>query len=434
LIWLAEQLLPLALWHSVSRVGAVCALSLATPVLAASDHWSGDGSNADNERLQPGIYPAAPVLTDGALLREPFDPFFDIDWSTALRGTYTKATDGERFDVHLVPTISFDHQGSRSAINITSSAEIVRPQDEKIDVSALRLSLSSGYQLDSVTALAANGSFSFSQDIAGTPGLDDNIAIAPETITGSVDLGLTRQFGKFNVGVTGAVQRSVYGDTIRTDGTMTDNSDQDVWSVDSGLRVGFQATPIFEIFGQAGLGREVFDQPSSVLLVKTDATDATIEGGVTGRWNGILEATASTGLNLRRFDEASLGEFTTQLYDARVKFTPDPTWQFDAGFSTIVAPPGPNSSGTSRVEYVADFGVGYTVNSWLALRAQASWNRAQFTGSSETERGYSWGLGADYKVNAHTAVTADYDYANSTSSADGVEDAHRVSMGVTLSR
>jgi len=29
-------------------------------------------------------------------LREPYDPFFDVDWSVALRGSYTKATSGER--------------------------------------------------------------------------------------------------------------------------------------------------------------------------------------------------------------------------------------------------------------------------------------------------------------------------------------------------
>ncbi|RYG30008.1 MAG: hypothetical protein EON93_15620 [Burkholderiales bacterium] len=430
----AERTLPLGVRHLFWQKGALCILCLATPALAASDHLSGDGSGADNERLQAGVYPSEPVLLSDDGLREPFDPYFDIDWSTALRGTYTKGTRGERFDTRLVPTITLDHQGSRSAVNFTSSAEIVRPQDGKIDISALRLNLTSGYQLDSVTAATANANFSQTQDIAGTPGVASNIAIPPETLSGGFDLGLTRQFGKFRVGVTGAAQRTVYGDTTQTDGVIVDNSDQDVWALDSGLRVGFQATPIFEIFGQAGLGRDAFDQPSSVLLVKTDATDATIEGGVTGRWNNILEATVSTGLNLRRFDEASLGEFTTQLYDASVTFSPDPTWDFTAGFSTIVAPPGPQSSGTSRVEYAADLDVAYTVNSWLALRAKADWSTARFTNSPETERGYGWGMGADYNVNAHTALTADYSYKKSTSSLEGPEDAHTVAMGVTLSR
>lgn len=414
--------------------GALCALCLASPAVAGSDHRSGDGSEGDNERLLGGVYPSAPVLASDDWLREPYAPFFDIDWSTALRGTFINGTRGERFDVRLVPTITFDHQGSRSAINFTSSAEIVRPQEGSIDVSSLRLNLASEYQLDSVTALTLDGNLALTQAIAGTPDVASNIAVAPETLSGGLAIGAKRQFGKFNVGLTGAAQRTVYGETTQTDGVIVSNSDQDVWALDSGLRIGFQATPIFEVFGQAGLGRDVFDEASKSLLLKTDATDATIEGGVTGRWNSVLQATVSTGLNLRRFDEDALGEFTTQLYDASVTFSPDPTWDFTAGFSTIVAPPGPNNSGTSRVEYAANLDAAYEVNSWLALRAQADWNTARFTGSTETEHGYGWGVGADYNVNAHTALTADYGYKKLTSSLDGPESAHTMTLGVTLSR
>jgi hypothetical protein len=402
--------------------------------MAASDHSSGDGSDADNDRLLPGQYPADPVLENGDWLREPYDPFFDVDWSVALRGTYTKSTSGDRFDVRLVPTISLDHQGTRSAINFTGSAEIVRPTDGQIDVSALRLGLSTGYALDSVTSLTANGNLSVTREVAGTPGIASNIAIAPQTISGGVELGVTRQFGKFNVGVTGAVDRDIYGQTTLTDGSVVDNSEQNVWSLDAGLRVGFQATPIFEVFGQAGLGRDVFDLPSSVLLVKPDATTASLQGGVVGRWNETLEATASTGVVLRRFDDASLGEVSAQLYDARVTFTPDPTWRMTTGFTTKVGPPGPNAGGTTRIEYGADAEIAYTVNSWLALRALADWSTARFEGSAATETGYGWGAGADYNVNAHTAVTADYGYDYSDSTVNGVQDAHQVTVGITVSR
>lgn len=412
----------------------LCMACAITPVLAASDHSTGDGSVADNVRLVPGVYPAQPVLASADSLREPYDPFFDIDWSTALRGTYTNSTSGKRFDIRLVPTVTLTHQGTRSAIGFTGTAEVVRPVDGEIDVSALRLGLSSGYALDSVTALTANGNFSLTQEIAGTPDVSPTIEDPPQTLSGGIDLGVKRQFGKFNVGITGAAQRTVYGRTTLNDGTEIDNGDQDFWALDTALRVGFQATPIFEVFGQAGLGRDLFDQPSSVLLVKTDATDGAIEGGITGRWNSMLAATVSTGIALRRFDEASLGEFSTQLYDASIIFTPDPTWRFVGGFSTIVAPPGANNAGTSRVEYVANAEVGYTVNSWLALRAMADWNRVRFEGSSESEQGHGWGVGADYTFNSHYALNADYDYDHSDSTIDGVQDAHRITMGITLSR
>lgn len=418
--------------HAIWQLGAVFALSLAAPAMAASDHDPGDGSGTDNERLLPGLYPAQPVLSDSS--GEPFDPFFDVDWSVALRGSYTRSSSGERFDTRLVPSVSLEHLGSRSAVKFTGGAEVVRPLDGPIDVTALRLELSTGYALDSVTRLTAIGNLSVTQAVAGTPGLASNIAIAPQTLTGGMELGATRDFGRFNVGVTGAVQRSVYGPTTLTDASVTDNGEQNLWSLDAGLRVGFHATPIFEVFGRAGIGRDLFDQPSAALLTKADATTATLEGGVTGRWNEVLEATASTGVALRRFDDSSLGEVSAQLYGAEVNFTPDPTWRFTAGFATRVEPPGPNAGGTTRIGYAANAEVGYTVNSWLALRAMAEWNHARFTGNANTETGHGWGAGADYSVNAHTSVTADYGYDYSESTANGTQDAHQVTVGITVSR
>ncbi|MBE0580971.1 outer membrane beta-barrel protein [Devosia sp.] len=425
-------------WRQTARhagAAALCTLCLALPALAASDHSLGDGSDTDNERLLPGVYPSEPVLDSGEWLREPYDPFFDVDWSVALRGSYTKATSGERFDILLVPTIGLEHIGSRSAINFDASAEIVRPSDGgNISVTGLRLGLQTGYDLDSVTRLTGNGSLSLTQATAGSPGLASNIAIAPQTISGGGDIGVTRQFGRFNVGVTGAAQRHVFGPTSLTSGVVTDNSEQNYWALDAGLRVGLQATPIFEVFGQAGVGRDIFDLPSTAFMAYPNASDATLKAGVTGRWSTILEATASAGVGLRRFDAAGLGEVVTQLYDASVTFTPDPTWRMTAGFATTISPPGPNGGGTTKVDYAATAEVAYTVNSWLALRALADWNSARFVGSANTETGYGLGAGADYKVNAHTALSADYDYDHSESSSNGVRDAHRVTVGITLSR
>jgi len=413
-------------WASAT---ALCALCLAAPAIAGSDLASGDGSAADNERLLPDIYPTDPVLANGDWLREPYDPFFDVDWSVALRGTYTKATAGERFDIRLVPNVTLEHIGSRSAISLDASTEITRPSEGgNIDIGALRLGLQTGYDLDSVTRLTANGNLVLTQPTPGTPGLASNIAIAPQSLSGGADVGITRQFGRFNIGLTGAAQRNIYGPTTLTDATVIDNWDQNYTSLDTGLRIGFEATPIFEVFGTAGLGRDIFDQAGS------NAADATLRGGITGRWNGILEATLSTGVGLRSFDDAGLADVVTQLYDAQVTFTPDPTWRMTAGFATTVAPPGPDAGGTTRVDYTANAEVAYTVNSWLALRALADWNATRFAGSANTETGYGLGAGADYKVNAHTALTADYGFDHSDSSTSGTQEAHRVTVGITLSR
>tara|TARA_R110002020_G_scaffold14225_4_gene50375 strand:- start:4788 stop:6035 length:1248 start_codon:yes stop_codon:yes gene_type:complete len=415
----------------VATIGCLC---LTAPTLGQSLDLTGDGTGTDNDRLVPGRYPADPVLSSGAGLREPYDPAFDLDWSLALRGTFTKATSGERFDIRAVPSVSIEQVGTRSTLKAGASAEVTRPSSGAIDVNGLRLSGATDYAVDRDTTLTAVGRFSLTRAVAGTPGVASTIAIAPQNLTGGGDLGVTRQFGKFNIGITGSADRYAYGTTTLTSGAVVDNADENVWALEAGLRAGFQVTPIFEVFGRTGLGRNEFDRPSASLGLKPNATTASLEAGVTGRWSDILEATASTGITMRRFDAASLGEVSAQTYDAQISFQPDPTLRLTTGFATTVAPPGPNGAGTTRIGYAANAELAYTVNSWLALRALADWNRASFVGSPATESGYGWGLGGDYKLNAHTALTADYNYDQSETSASGIQDAHQVVFGVTLAR
>ena len=411
----------------------LCLLSPVLPAQAASDHSSGDGSDVTNERLLPNVYPAEPVLPSSAGVGEPAHPFFNVDWATTLRGTYTNSTEEETFDIRFVPSFALEHEGSRSTLGVSGELELIRPSDtDQVDVSGLRLNLEGGYALDNVTALTGSAELSYSQEPASTPGIANNIATPPETLFGSINGGLTRQFGKFNVGVTGAVSRSLYGPTERVDGTIEDNEDDNYWTLDGGLRVGFQVTPIFEVFGEGNLGRDLFAEQAD--LATRDATDSSITAGLVGRWNETLEASVATGVALRRFDDESLEEVTAQLFEAGVTYTPNSTWRLTGALGTDVQPSGPDSSGSTRVQYTASADLGYTVNSWLALRALADWHTARFEGSAETETGYGLGAGADYRVNAHTSVTADYGYAKSTSTVDGSEKSHQVSVGLTLRR
>lgn len=402
---------------------------MAAPVLV-----HGDGSHADNARLLPDLYPDAfdPLPAD-TQLREPYDLAFDVNWAVSLRGAYQRDRLGDHFEVLLVPGVGLRRQSARSALDIDASADILQPINGPASVSGLRLGLGTRYDLDGATQLTGNANLTLTTPTPGTPGQASTIASGLQRVSGGVDLGITRQLGRFSVGLTGALNRTVYGQTRWVDSSVVENGDRNVWALDSGLRIGFQATPIFEVFGKAGLGRDMFDQPSTTLLVRTDATAARLEAGVKGQWNNILEAEISAGIGWRRFDAASLSEVRTNLYDASVSFTPDPTWKMTAGFSTTVEPSGPNGSGTARIGYSAQGTIDYTINSWLALNGLANWRTASFAGSTDTESGYGYGLGANYKVSGHTAVSADYAYDHADTTGTGPEDSHRVTMGITLS-
>ncbi|HTM79035.1 MAG TPA: hypothetical protein VL133_15595, partial [Devosia sp.] len=97
--------MPLRSFRHIGQISAaslLCALVFGGSAVAQTTLGNGDGSDTDNFRLKPGVYPAVPLdplPADFGGLREHYDPYFNIDWSVAMRGAYTKTGDGERFDV-----------------------------------------------------------------------------------------------------------------------------------------------------------------------------------------------------------------------------------------------------------------------------------------------------------------------------------------------
>ncbi|MBB4052361.1 hypothetical protein GGR20_002004 [Devosia subaequoris] len=392
-----------------------------------------DETSLREDRLTPGLYPAAPVPDKFAVPNEPGHPPFEVDWSIGLKGSYSNGTSGERFITTLNPAVSAIHQGVRTDLVLEGAAELARDTDGTLGATALDLDVSGTTRIDRDTTASGGASLSLSRDLPSAPGLDPVIIEPPLSVTGSINGGIDRQLGKFNLGLDGTIARTVYGPTRRSDTGVTDNSSQNVWEGDASLRLGLQATPIIEVFAEAGLGRDWYDQAGAG-GTKADATSRTLRAGLAGQWNGLVSASASIGVGHHDFDDGSLSDITTRLYDASITYSPDPTLNLSAALATTVEPTGTDSTGTARVAHTATARFDYTVNSWLRLRASADWARSWLEGSAETEQRHGAGLGADYKVNAHTAVSADYGYAHRDNSASGVRESHTVSLGVTVRR
>ena len=400
---------------------ALCQSALADPAI-------------DDERLRAGVYPAAPA-PERFVPAETAHPPFDLQWSIGLKGTYTNATTGNSFSGVLEPSFTATHEGVRTDIVVDGKAQIARDwqNGENIEMPSLRLGVSATTMLDSQTTASGDAVLTLDQELRSDPGLDPLIIEPPQVLAGSVGAGIDRSFGRFNLALRGDLERTLYGPTTRSDTGRTDNSGQDLWELDSTLRLGFEATPIIEVFTEASLGRDLFDREPAQ-GPKRDATAMALRGGIAGSWNGVLAASASAGYGYHDFDAEQFGDVGTQLYDASVTFTPDETISLAAGLRTSIDPAGADSDGTARISTVATADLSYVVNSRLRLRASADWGHWRLTGSSETEEWRGAGVGADYKFNSRTALSADYGYEQRENSDSGAQDSHTVSLGVTLQR
>jgi len=414
---------------------AIVGLAVAGARPGLAGPLDGGGDFADTERLRPGIYPAAPVPPDFAVPGEPGHNPLDIDWSVGLRGSFTHATTGDSFVTTLTPQASGTYEGRRGTLAFEGSAAIARVDgSNELALGSAAFAVDGRLALDRLTTLTGRAALEHARTLPGTPGLDPLLLQPAGESAGTLELGVERRFGQFKLGAEGSLARRLYGDSVRADTGTTSNADQDHWSTAARLRLGYQMTPIFEVFGEAGLGREMFDHPNTRLGQRLDATDRTVRAGVSGNWNDVLSASVSVGVGERQFDAAGLDRVTTQLYDASVTFRPTSTLALTAGLASAIAPPGSDGAGTAKIEHSAEAGVDYDVNSWLRLRASADWTASRQVGGPETETRYGLGAGADYRVNRHTELSADYDYGHRDNSSSGTLDSHTISVGITLRR
>lgn len=413
---------------------AFAVLTGGLPVLAGEFNPMGDGSGANN----------ADLLDDGAggcencVLDTPPDewdaPFFDLDWSLALRGAYVRDKDGERFEMLAVPSVTLTHQTMRGGYEISADAEFSRSSLDVTRIAALRAAVAADYELDTLTSISGKLGLSLTQASPGAPGVANNVATAPVIGSGEAEAAVTREFGLFEVGLRGSASRTVYGPTTLVDASVVDNSTQNNWQLGSGLRLGYAVTPIVTAFVDGSAGYQFYDLPSPIFLEKLDAADYAVRAGLGAKWNSVLEAEGSIGLGLRRFAAPAFGEVVSTLYDAKLTFRPDETVTLGGTFSTSVGAPGPDSGGLARVEYVAAADASYRLNTWVKLRASAGWRHAQLVGTATTETGYNAGAGLDYLLNEFARLTADYAYRRAETTPDPAEEEHRVTLGVTFSR
>jgi hypothetical protein len=465
--------LPSPFLSRAARVAGLVTLAV-TAGLGASVAQAGDGSGSTNPQLRGSIIdPAdpidltggtapAPVFQQAPLERvdindpdfgypvgeaphaigdmsydpvEPQVPLFDLDWSLGLRGAYITSETSTRYEALVAPAVALTYEGVRGRLAFGADGAVSRSSDsDALRLNALRVSIAADYRFNQFTQLETDTNLVLTKASPDDPALASGVIDPPLTFIGTIDSTLTRQFGRFDVSLRGGLERDAYGPSTLTGPITQDNTSDNRILIGTGLRIAYGLTPIIKVFADGGVSHDFYDAPSPAFGVKANGTDYALQTGLSGNWGETLQAEGSIGIGLRRFDTAGVSEVVSTLFDAKLVYRPRNTVAITAGFATNVAPPGPDGTGTARTEYVASGDLAYTVNPWLALRALASWTYVDLAGSAGNERGYGFGVGADYALNRNTALTADYGFAHYETASNPDSNTHLVTVGVTVKR
>lgn len=392
----------------------------------------------DNASVEPGLpvglVPQMLGNVSYSYVPDILPPSTELDWDVSLRGAYQKNYSGERFEVIVAPSASILHKVSGAEYEAGVSAELNKASDGEYRLSSVALDFRGEMAINSVTGLGLGANIRIEQDSPNSLSSDSDIVGQPIIVSGGAEARISRRFGKFTGELRGSINRSVYFGTQLTGGAWRENYSRNNTAVGTGLRLTREITPIISAYVDLAGARNIYDNISTGLGGTPSNWVLSARGGLSGNWSGVLLADISAGYALTRFDDISLPEVPTFIFDTSLSYNGGRGVELLAAFGSDISVPDPTDGASLRVGYSASISAAYQINDWLRVRANAGAGWVRFVGVTDTENTYSAGLGADYYVNRSTRLTADYSYNLSQSSENGKRDSHRVELGVTFSR
>lgn len=385
------------------------------------------------EPARSGPSASSSTLSDLAPRVSDSVPPFETQLSVTLRGSYANGTSGPSYEAAIVPAIEVSRTGPASTTEMGTRAGLVYADDQTIRIGegaadfdftqAFGPSRRFGLQ----AALRASQDDPEGLDLSGT-----GVETAPLRVSGRLDATVAQTFSRARAELSAGVFRETVSPTQLEDGTVLDNTSENITALSGGIRLSYAVTPILGAFAVADVTREDFDSISPELAASRNGWRYALSGGVTGNWSDLVTLEASIGAGRRTFDDVRLAAVDAILYGAALGFNPDPATQLRLSFDTAIAPG--TGARAATLDHTLALAAAYKVNSWLGLRASARALWQEATGSNAIIRRYGAGVGADVALGANSSLALDYAYdLREDASADPqTAEAHRISAGLTL--
>ena len=366
--------------------------------------------------------------------REPYQPFFDVDWSLGLTYTHTGGTQSGKNFVTLTPRVSLTHQGLRGQFGFAGQTALSVNDDQLTRVDDTVFSYTGQYALDSVTGVLSGASVSINQEDVNAPGMPDTIVQTPVVTQLKGNVGLTRQMGRFNFDVNTEAERMASSDTLLVGGRGQNNADRNFSRLGGTLRTSYAFSPEISLFVQGGISHDWYDAAPVSTGLKLDGSDYTAEVGAVVNWRDVLELEATVGHTTRVYDDPGIVGMGSAVFGLDLSYTPNSALSAGLQFSTNLKTADATAGRPASVDYSASGNITYGLNSWIDLRASASALYSVPQSGTDLQTSYSAGAGADFQVNKNVSVNLDYLYTWAELLPKPAEYQHAGTIGIMIAR
>lgn len=369
-----------------------------------------------------------------AVPREPYHPFFDVDWSLGLAYTHTGGTQTGKNSVVLTPAISLTHLDMRGQYSFNGRSSLSVNDDQLTRIDETEFSYSGQYALDSDTAFTTGASLRLGQDDVNAPGMSDTIIQTPMVATLRGNIGIARQMGRFTFEVGGQAQRQANTSTHLVGGLVQNNLDRNFSRLGGTLRTAYAFSPEISLYIEGGVAHDWYDAAPLSTGRKLDGWNYTISTGAIVNWRDVVSVEASVGHTTRAYDDVGIVGMGSAVFGLNLAYTPNDALRAGLQFTTNLIPANASSGQAASVDYSASGNITYGMTPWLDLRASGSALYSVPQMGANVQTTYTAGAGADIAINKNISVNLDYLYTWAELLPITAQYQHAGTIGIRIAR
>jgi hypothetical protein len=225
-----------------------------------------------------------------------------------------------------------------------------------------------------------------STDNPGSPNLQAGVAKLPVFATFGGSFGVTHQFNRFELGVKGDIERTVYQDSTLTDGTIASNADRNYNQYSGTLRGGYELMPGVKPFVEVSTDSRVHDLATDFEGFQRDSTGLTGKVGSTFELTGRLTGEIAVGYERRNYVDPRFDTLDALIGNASLIWTATALTTVKLSASSVVGES--TIPGVSGIIY-RDVGlqIDHALRRWLIATAKFGFGVDTYKGGIDTSIG-----------------------------------------------
>jgi hypothetical protein len=247
------------------------------------------------------------------------------------------------------------------------------------------------------TRVLLEGRYLMSAANPGLPGLPAGLAELPIYQTPGATAGIIHRFNRLEVGVKGTFDRTEWGDSKLTDGTIISNKDRDYDQVGVDTRVGYEVTPGFKPFVDVAVDTRSYDLPIDAGGIARSSDGIAAKAGSSFELTRLITGEAAIGYVERTYKDPNVPVLRGLLVDASVLWAA--TGLTNVKLTVTTTPQETNLAGVAGVlSYDTGLQVEHAFRRWLIGTARLAYGIDDYVGSPRQDQRFAASAGLTYKL------------------------------------